>query len=143
MLSGTQPDSPVGGDGVETGASSAAPGLTAGSVRGRTPETAESKSAAEEMAEYIRFAINRWRQMNDPADPDGISLETEIARVLETAGWRRVSVDDDTVQRIADAIALGYVPVAGPVDPREYYRIAARAAVQALRDGAQPKEATQ
>lgn len=50
------------------------------------------------------------------------------------AGYRRVAVDDDTIDRLAGAIAAISAPTAGPVDPREYYRRAARAVVRALRE---------
>lgn len=148
MTSGTQPDSPVGGDGVETGAGSAAPGLTAGSERDTTPETAESESGRKAPPEFWAAVEALAAQLEPEAfDPDQPALIgwrkrtqaealAHAAKVIEL-GWRRVSVDDDTVERVARAMWFGPPAWDARIVQEEYapiWRAKARAAVQALRD---------
>lgn len=113
---------------AELPSSVAVSGLTPGSERDRTPGERTGDLGADLVA---TFATHRTGTFED------------LAQALLEAGWRRVSVDDDTVERVARAIWASKWRVPDATD-RAWERaksrttehhVAARAAVQALRGG--------
>lgn len=148
MSSGTQPDSPVGGDGVETGAGSAAPGLTGSFLSDSDSGSGNHGSGAlsARLAD-VREALSRamdpvvYRPLGDQVSDEDRArqrrqqLATEAyAEAAVRDGWRRVSVDDDTAVRLVENVLADWVDGNGP---QAFWTTedAARAAVQALRDG--------
>lgn len=139
MSAGT-PDSPVGGDGVETVPGSAAPGLTAGSERDRTPETLTGELRARLAAVAHAPSECLLGQVPISAVPSLFEAVERAVDAILADGWRRVSEDDDTVERVARAIhdrecgpEEGSCPLFA--EHRIWYAASARVAVQALRDG--------
>lgn len=141
MSSGT-PDSPATG-GLFEGES---PALTAGCVveprTGVIPSEGDSGSGQDDSGQLraeIADTLNgelagicaSWRP----------TFADRAADALVKAGFVRVSVDDDTVEQVAAALADhdGFVWTDDAVDDAvpnsDWYRSRARAAVQALRDG--------
>ena len=130
--------SPVGGDGVETGAGSAAPGLT-GSLPGASDSGSGRNGSGDLRASLVAVILGLSGDLwHLPTRTDA----TVMADAILADGWRRVSVDDDTVERVARTLAEvdGYVwdvseGAADNVANPDYYLRRARAAVQALRGG--------
>lgn len=137
--------SPVGGDGVETGAGSAAPGLT-GALLPESRSGSGQDGSGELRASLIAFILGAPSLSSKPTRTDA----TAIADAILADGWVRVSVDDDTLNRVAAALAAhdGYDwhPDEGAgaygkwgnsdvTRSGRYYLDRARAAVQALRGG--------
>ena len=132
MVSGTQPDSPVGGDDVETGADAVAAGLIP-PIRTRGDWEAVRALAAilePEAFDWEQPADDRWRE-----GTQWVAI-AHAAKVI-TEGYIRVSVDDTTVEQVAAAMASNEGPAWPELhkDIRRVYRRLSRAAVQALRDG--------
>ncbi len=90
--------SPVGGDGVETGAGSAAPGLT-GSLPGASDSESGQNGSGQLRASLVAVILGLSGDLwHLPTRTDA----TVMADAILADGWRRVSVDDDTVERPAD-----------------------------------------
>lgn len=96
-----------------------------------------SRAVRDEMVAEVARALGYAGV--SPFEIEDFRIE-DVADRLWRAGYRRVSVDDATVERVARALAEhdGYtwnVDADGDVANPGYYLPRARAAVQALRDG--------
>lgn len=89
------------------------------------------------MAAYVRAAINEWRMHFDPTADYGEAMDHYISAALVRHGYRLVSDDDATVERVAQALVkadghtVDEVVAEGEWD---VYPVLAHAAVWALRE---------
>lgn len=99
-----EPDSPVGGDGVETGAGSAAPGLT-----GSLPDASDREPGTGRLDDLRALLAVTIAHPKMPADIrryaggdecDVCVRALDAADAVLEAGFVRVSVDDDTAAEI-------------------------------------------
>ena len=102
----------------------------------------ESIPANQELAAAIRVAMAGWQQSSEPAGRGVTDAFVYMANELISQGWRLVSDDEATVDRVAralfgdfDGVVDGMTFDEASEKTREAYRGRARAAVRALRDG--------
>jgi hypothetical protein len=121
------------------GAEAVADGLTGSSAGAESPETAQGKSAGNAWAAVEALAALLEPEAFDPEQPaDETWREVtqqralgHAAKVITASDYRRVVEDDDTIERVAIAMAEadGY-----SWECSDGYRRLARAVVRALRE---------